>query len=55
MADPGPVPGQVPLIIGGSQSEGYIYVGMNHGFSVWGHSEVVAASVTELDGESGNV
>ena len=46
MAAPGPVTGQAPLIIGGAQPEGYIYVGMNHGLSVWGHAEVVAASVT---------
>ena len=50
-----PLPGQAPLVIGGVQPEGYIYVGMNHGMSVWGHADVVAASVTELNGEPGNV
>ena len=55
MAAQGPVPGQVPLIIGGVQPDGYIYVGMHQGVSVWEHADVVAASVTEVDGESGNV
>ena len=50
-----PLPGPAPLVIGGVQPEGYIYVGMNHGMSVWGHADVVAASVTELNGEPGNV
>ena len=34
---------RAPLIIGGAQPEGYIYVGLNHGLSVWGHADVVAA------------
>ena len=42
-----PLPAQAPLIIGGVQPDGYIYVGMNQGLSVWGHAEIVAASVTE--------
>jgi hypothetical protein len=46
---------QAPLVIGGVQPEGYIFVGMNRGMSVWGHADVVAASVTELNGEPGNV
>ena len=41
-----------PLITGGDQPEGYLYVGLNHGLSVWGHADVVAASV-ELDGDEG--
>ena len=53
MAAPVPVP--APFIIGGAQPEGYIYVGLNHGLSVWGHADVVAASVTELTSEQGNV
>ena len=50
-----PLPAQVPLIIGGAQPEGYIYVGTNGGLSRWEHAEVVAASVTEVNSESGNV
>jgi hypothetical protein len=53
MADPVPAP--APLIIGGAQPEGYIYVGLNYGLSVRGHADVVAASVTELNSEPGNV
>ena len=53
MAAP-PTP-RAPLIIGGAQPEGYIYVGLNHGLSVWGHADVVAASVTEADSQQGNV
>ena len=48
MAAPGPVLGQAPLIVGGAQPEGYIYVGTNHGQSIWRRDEVVAASVTEV-------
>ena len=44
---------RAPLIIGGDQPEGYIYVSLNHGLSVWGHVDVVPASVTEPDSESG--
>ena len=50
-----PMPAPAPLIIGGVQPEGYIYVGLNHGLSVWGRADVVAASVTELNSEPGNV
>jgi hypothetical protein len=42
-----------PLVIGGAQPEGYIYVGTNAGLSVWGLAEIVAASVTEAS-EPGN-
>ena len=50
-----PMPAPAPLIIGGVQPEGYIYVGLNHGLSVWGRADVVAASTTELNSEPGNV
>ena len=50
-----PPPSQAPLIIGVVQPEGYIYVGTNGGLSVWGHAEIVAASVTEPISKSGNV
>ena len=53
MAAP-PTP-RAPLIIGGAQPEGYIYVGLHHGLSVWGHADVVAASVTEAGSESGRL
>ena len=43
---------RAPLIIGGAQPEGYLYLGLNHGLSVWGHADVIAASV-ELDGDEG--
>ena len=33
-------------------SEAYLYVGLNHGLSVWGHADIVAASI-DLDGEAG--
>ena len=47
MAAQGPVPGPAPLIItnGGVHPDGYIYIGMNQGASVWGHADVVASSV----------
>jgi len=50
-----PMPSPAPLIIGGVQPDGYIYVGLNHGLSVWGRADVVAASTTELNSEPGNV
>jgi len=43
---------KAPLIFGGAQPEGYLYVGLNHGLSVWGHADIVAASI-DLDGEEG--
>ena len=38
---------RAPLLIGGAQSEGYHYVGLHGGLSVWGHSDIIAASVLE--------
>ena len=57
MADQGPVPGSAPFIITneGVQPESYIYIGANHGASVWGRADAVAASLTEVKDESGNV
>ena len=52
-----PVPGtttQATLIMGGAQPEGYVYVGLNQGLSVWGHTDIVTASVTDGN-EAGNV
>ena len=39
-----------PLIVGGAQPEGYLYVGLNQGTTVLGHVDIVAASIT-LDDE----
>ena len=56
MAAQGPVPGSAPFIITneGVQPEGYIYIGANHGAAVWGRADAVAASLPEVQGESGN-
>ena len=56
MAAQGPVPGSAPFIITneGAQSEGYVYIGANHGVSIWGRVDAVAASLPEVHGESGN-
>jgi hypothetical protein len=42
-----------PLIMGGPPPVGYVYVGANQGLSIWGHNEIVAASIME-GGEVGN-
>ena len=42
-----------PLIMGGPPPVGYVYVGTNQGLSIWGHNEIVAASIME-GGEVGN-
>jgi len=57
MAAPGPVPGSAPFVVtnDGVQPEGYVYIGANHGASVWGRVDAVAASVPEGHGDSGNV
>ena len=55
MAGAVPTFGQAPLVMGGVQAEGYIYVERKHWLSVWGHADVVEASVTEPNSESGNV
>ena len=47
-----PYTSKAPLIIGGDQPESYLYVGLNHGLQVWGHADIVAASI-EFDGEEG--
>jgi hypothetical protein len=52
-----PVPGSAPFVVthDGVQPEGYVYIGANHGASVWGRVDAVAASMPEGYGESGNV
>ena len=42
-----PLSPRAPLIIGRDQPEGYHYVGLNSGMAIWGHSDIVAASVVE--------
>jgi hypothetical protein len=42
-----------PLIMGGPPPVCYVYVGTNQGLSIWGHNEIVAASIME-GGEVGN-
>ena len=56
MAAQGSVPGSAPFIITneGAQPEGYVYIGANHGASIWGRVDAVAASLPEVLGESGN-
>jgi hypothetical protein len=50
MPPPAPSP---PLIVGGSQTEGYVYVGRNHGLTIWGSMDTVASSMMEA-GAAGN-
>jgi len=40
---------RAPLIAGGAQPGGYIYVGHKEGAPVWGHADIVAASITLED------
>jgi hypothetical protein len=35
-----------PLIMGGAQPPGYAFVGQNQGLNIWGHSDIVQASIT---------
>jgi hypothetical protein len=42
-----------PLILGGAQPTGYVYVGTNQGLSIWGQTDIVAASIMD-EGASGN-
>jgi hypothetical protein len=39
--------------MGGPPPVGYVYVGANQGLSIWGHNEIVEASIME-GGEVGN-
>jgi hypothetical protein len=44
----------LPLIVGGPQPEGYVYIGSHHhGVDIWGSLETVAASMMEA-GAAGN-
>jgi hypothetical protein len=35
-----------PLILGGAQPPGYAFVGRNLGIVIWGHPDIVQASIT---------
>ena len=48
-----PATHRAPLIVGGAQPDEYVYIGLNHGASVWAHADIVAASVGDL-GEAGS-
>jgi hypothetical protein len=46
-----------PLMLGGVQPEGYVYVGSNQGLAVWGREDIVAtaaAAAAMEDGQEGN-
>jgi hypothetical protein len=42
---------QAQMILGGDQQAGYVYIGTNHGQDIWGHADIVQASITDLDGQ----
>ena len=43
---------QVPMILGGAQPEGYVYIGTNQGQAIWGHADIVQASLTDPAGQT---
>jgi len=46
-----PAVAQVPMILGGAQPEGYVYIGTNQGQVIWGRADIVQASLTDPDGQ----
>jgi hypothetical protein len=36
-----------PLILGGAQPPGYTFVGQNLGLVIWGHPDIMQASITK--------
>ena len=40
-----------PLILGGEQPPDYVFVGQNLGMVIWGHPDIVQASIT-TDGDN---
>jgi hypothetical protein len=38
------------LVLGGSQQEGYVYVGTNQGLAIWGHTYIMQSSVMDPAG-----
>jgi hypothetical protein len=47
-----PAVAQATMILGGDQPEGYVYIGTNQGLTVWGHANIVQASLTDSYGAS---
>ena len=46
-----PAVAQTPMILGGAQPEGYVYISTNQGLTVWGHADIVQASLTDPFGK----
>jgi hypothetical protein len=46
-----PTAAQAPMILGGAHLEGYVYICMNQGLAIWGHPDIVQASMTDTDRE----
>jgi len=42
---------QSQMILGGEQLAGYVYIRMNQGQAIWGHADIVQASITDLNGQ----
>jgi hypothetical protein len=50
---PAPTAGaQAPMIVGGAQQEDYVYIGSNWGQTIWGHADIVQASLTDPAGKA---
>ena len=41
----------MPMILGGEQPEGHVYIGTNQSRAIWGHADIEQASVTHPDGQ----
>jgi hypothetical protein len=39
------------MILCGEQPEGHLYISMNQGRAIWGHADIVQASMTRPDGQ----
>jgi hypothetical protein len=46
-----PAVAQAPMIVGDVQPEGYVYISMNQGLAIWGHPDIVQASLTDTVGK----
>jgi hypothetical protein len=42
---------QAPMILGSTPPEGYLYICMNQRLAIWGHPDIVQASMTDAAGE----
>jgi hypothetical protein len=40
-----------PLILGGAQPPGYTFVGQNLGLAIWGHPDIMQASISAITKE----